>query len=68
MLSAVGAMFAPDHEATARELLRVCRPGGTIAMANWTPDGEVGRYFAILARYAPPRPGRRRRPGATPRT
>ena len=57
VLSAVGAMFAPDHEATARELLRVCRPGGTIAMANWTPDGEVGRYFAILARYAPSHPG-----------
>jgi SAM-dependent methyltransferase len=57
VLSAVGAMFAPDHEATARELLRVCRPGGTIAMANWTPDGEAGRYFAILARYGPPRPG-----------
>jgi SAM-dependent methyltransferase len=57
VLSAVGAMFAPDHERTARELLRVCRPGGTIAMANWTPDGEVGRFFAILARYAPPAPG-----------
>ncbi len=57
VLSAVGAMFAPDHEATARELLRVCRPGGTIAMANWTPGGEVGRYFAILARYGPPLSG-----------
>jgi SAM-dependent methyltransferase len=53
VLSAVGAMFAPDHAAVARELLRVCRPGGTIAMANWTPDGEVGRYFALLDRYAP---------------
>ena len=57
VLSVVGAMFAPDHEATARELLRVCRPGGTIAMANWTPEGEVGRFFAILARYGPPSPG-----------
>lgn len=57
VLSAIGAMFAPDQEATARELLRVCRPGGTIAMANWTPDGEAGRFFAILGRYAPPRPG-----------
>jgi ubiquinone/menaquinone biosynthesis C-methylase UbiE len=55
VLSVVGAMFAPDQEATARELLWVCRPGGTIAMANWTPDGEVGRFFGILARYAPPR-------------
>ena len=57
VLSVVGAMFAPDQEATARELLRVCRPGGTIAMANWTPDGEVGRFFEILARYSPPQPG-----------
>jgi SAM-dependent methyltransferase len=57
VLSVVGAMFAPDHEATARELLRVCRPGGTIAMANWTPEGEVGRFFAILARYGPTGPG-----------
>ena len=57
VLSVVGAMFAPDHEATARELLRVCRPGGTIAMANWTPGGEVGRFFAILARYGPTGPG-----------
>ena len=57
VLSCVGAMFAPDHEATARELLRVCRPGGTIAMANWTPGGEVGRFFAILARYGPTGPG-----------
>lgn len=59
VLSVLGAMFAPDHEATARELLRVCRPGGMIAMANWTPDGEVGRYFAILNRYAPAPPGPR---------
>lgn len=52
VLSCIGAMFAPDHEATARELLRVCRPGGTVAMANWTPDGAVGAFFALLARYA----------------
>jgi SAM-dependent methyltransferase len=66
VLSTAGAMFASDHEATARELLRVCRPGGTIAMANWTPGGEAGRLFAsgeagrlfeILARFAPPPPG-----------
>jgi hypothetical protein len=47
-------MFAPDHEATAGELLRVCRPGGTVAMANWTPGGGVGRFFALLDRYGPP--------------
>jgi SAM-dependent methyltransferase len=53
VLSAVGAMFAADQEATARELVRVCRPGGVVAMANWTPDGGVGRFFALLARYSP---------------
>jgi len=51
VLSAVGAMFAADQEATARELVRVCRPGGLVALANWTPDGGVGRFFALLARY-----------------
>jgi SAM-dependent methyltransferase len=51
VLSAVGAMFAPDHETTARELARVCRPGGVVALANWTPDGGVGRFFGLLARY-----------------
>jgi hypothetical protein len=56
VLTAIGAMFAPDHDRTARELMRVCRPGGVIAMANWTP-GEAGRFFAILAPYAPPNPG-----------
>lgn len=52
VLSAVGAMFAADREATARELVRVCRPGGLVAMANWTPDGGVGRFFALLDRYS----------------
>jgi SAM-dependent methyltransferase len=59
VLSAVGAMFAADQEATARELVRVCRPGGLVAMANWTPDGGVGKFFALLARYqdgTPPGP------------
>ncbi|MFC7273034.1 class I SAM-dependent methyltransferase [Paractinoplanes rhizophilus] len=56
VLSAVGAMFAAGQEATARELTRVCRPGGLVAMANWTPDGGVGRFFALLARYAPEPP------------
>ena len=55
-MSAIGAMFAPDHQATADELVRVCRPGGTIAMANWTPDGGAGRFFGVLAPYVPPPP------------
>ena len=53
-----GAMFAPDQEQTARELLRVCRPGGKIGMLNWTPDSFVGVYFAdAMVRYVPPPPG-----------
>jgi SAM-dependent methyltransferase len=54
VLSCIGAMFAPDQEATAGELLRVCRPGGTIAMANWTPDGWATRLFGVLAPHLPP--------------
>jgi SAM-dependent methyltransferase len=57
VLSCIGAMFAADQEAAAGELLRVCRPGGTIAMANWTPDGAAGRFFQVLARHQPPPPG-----------
>ena len=53
VLSTIGAIFAPDHAATARELLRVCRPGGTVVMANWTPGGGVGRFFRLLGRYEP---------------
>ena len=55
--SAFGVMFAPDHRATARELLRVCRPGGTIALASFTPDGVAGDLFATLGRHAPPPEG-----------
>ncbi len=51
VLSSIGAIFAPDQAATARELLRVCRPGGIVVMANWTPDGGVGRFFELLGRY-----------------
>jgi SAM-dependent methyltransferase len=53
VLSCVGAMFAPDQRATARELLRVCRPGGTVALGNWTPGGAAGRFFRVLGRYLP---------------
>jgi ubiquinone/menaquinone biosynthesis C-methylase UbiE len=58
VLSTFGAMFAPDQRKTARELLRVCRPGGRIGMANWTPQGAVGGgIFAVVAKHAPPPPG-----------
>ena len=55
--SIFGAMFAPDQEQTADELLRVVKPGGRIGMGNWTPDGGVGAMFQILSKHAPPPPG-----------
>jgi ubiquinone/menaquinone biosynthesis C-methylase UbiE len=54
--SSLGAMFAPDHRAVADELLRVCRPGGTIGMLNFTPEGLAGAFFETLSRFAPPPP------------
>jgi len=57
VLSACGAMFAPDHRRTASELLRVCRPGGRIGMVNWCPDGYVGALFRAIAAHVPPPPG-----------
>jgi len=54
VVSLIGAMFAPRPERVAREMLRVCCPGGTIAMANWTPGGFVGRMFGVVARFAAP--------------
>jgi ubiquinone/menaquinone biosynthesis C-methylase UbiE len=57
VLSTFGAMFAPDQQRTADELVRVCRPGGRIAMTNWTPDGFVGHMFRTVGRHAPPPPG-----------
>lgn len=57
VLSSIGAMFAPDHQRAADEMLRVCRPGGVIAMANWTPDGSIGEFFRLLGKYAPPPAG-----------
>jgi SAM-dependent methyltransferase len=56
-LSIFGAMFAPDQEKTASELLRVTKPGGRIGMANWVPDGSVGRMFMTTAKHVPPPPG-----------
>ena len=61
VLSCVGVMFAPHHQASADELIRVCRPGGTIGVLNWTPEGFIGQMFAIMKPYAPPPP-----PGAQP--
>jgi ubiquinone/menaquinone biosynthesis C-methylase UbiE len=56
--SSFGAIFAPDHRAVADELLRVCRPGGTIGMLNFTSEGLAGDFFGIFGRYAPaPPPG-----------
>ena len=52
-----GAMFAPRPDATAAELVRVCRPGGRVAMANWTPDGFIGQMFKIMGKHVPPAQG-----------
>ena len=56
VVSVVGAMFAPHHQQAADEMLRVCRPGGTVAMINWTPEGVIGQLFKTMAPYAPPAP------------
>ncbi|MBC2642295.1 MULTISPECIES: class I SAM-dependent methyltransferase [unclassified Rhodococcus (in: high G+C Gram-positive bacteria)] len=61
VMSCVGVMFAPHHQASADELVRVCRPGGTISLLSWTPEGFVGQMFATMKPYAPPPP-----PGAQP--
>jgi ubiquinone/menaquinone biosynthesis C-methylase UbiE len=52
--SVLGAIFAPNHQAVAEELLRVCRPGGTIGMINFTPEGRAAGFFELFARYGPP--------------
>jgi len=57
LTSVFGAMFAPEQEKAATELLRVTKPGGRIGMANWVPDGPVSQIFAIVAKHAPPPPG-----------
>ncbi len=56
VISCVGVMFAPDHQASADELLRVCRPGGTIGLINWTPEGFVGQMLATTKPYLAPPP------------
>jgi SAM-dependent methyltransferase len=57
VLSTLGVMFAPDQEKAAKELLRVCKPGGTIGMANWAPDSYVGELFKSIGKHVPPPPG-----------
>lgn len=55
--SVFGSMFAPDHEQAAAEILRVCRPGGTIALASWTPEGFIGELFRTVGAHVPPPAG-----------
>jgi len=61
VISSIGVMFAPHHEAAAAELLRVCRPGGTIGLLSWTPEGMIGGLFRTIGPFAPAPP-----PGAQP--
>jgi len=61
VISCLGVMFAPHHQDSADELMRVCRPGGRVGLLSWTPDGFVGRMLKTLSPYAPPPP-----PGASP--
>jgi ubiquinone/menaquinone biosynthesis C-methylase UbiE len=61
VMSSLGVMFAPHHQASAGELVRVCRPGGTVGLLSWTPQGFIGQMFAIMKPYVPPPP-----PGAQP--
>jgi SAM-dependent methyltransferase len=61
VMSAIGVMFAPHHQAAADELVRVCRPGGTIGLLSWTPEGMLGALFRMMGPFAAPPP-----PGAQP--
>jgi SAM-dependent methyltransferase len=61
VMSCLGVMFAPHHQASADELVRVCRPGGTIGLLSWTPEGFIGQMFATMKPYVPPPP-----PGVQP--
>jgi len=57
VVSTFGVMFAPDQHKAASELVRVCKPGGKIGLANWTPEGFIGQMFKIIGRYVPPAAG-----------
>ena len=56
-LSVFGTMFAPDHQRTADEVIRVTRPGGTVGLASWTPDGFIGQMFKVITSHVPSPPG-----------
>jgi len=57
VISSYGVMFTPDQARAASEMLRVCKPGGKIGLANWTPDGFIGQVFKTLGKYLPPPAG-----------
>jgi SAM-dependent methyltransferase len=61
VMSSIGVMFAPHHQQAADELIRVCRPGGTLGLLSWTPEGMLGALFRTMGPFAPPPP-----PGAQP--
>ncbi len=55
--STFGVMFTPDQERAAGEMIRVCKPGGKIGLANWTPEGFIGQLFKTIGKHVPPPPG-----------
>jgi len=57
VVSTFGVMFTPDQERAAAEMLRVCRPGGKVGLANWTPEGFIGQLFKTIGRHVPPPAG-----------
>ena len=57
VLSTFGVMFTPNQAKSAGEMMRVCRKGGKIGLANWTPEGFIGQLFKIIGKYVPPAPG-----------
>jgi ubiquinone/menaquinone biosynthesis C-methylase UbiE len=57
VLSVFGAMFAPDHRRAANEIIRAARPGGTVGLASWTPDGFIGQMSGVITRHVPEPPG-----------
>jgi SAM-dependent methyltransferase len=57
VLSVFGVMFTPNHQQAAHELIRVCRPGGTLGLVNWTPDSFIGNVFRTIGKYVPPPTG-----------